>query len=157
MIFSLASAVHFSWSGDRGVGFPADLYNRWWRCWYACQRVGRDGTLILFWRFLCLIFTERGAGGRVFSGSLSSAAVLLVCTPADREGERAEHFFNEFSPLNIPGAGGGGGVWSRSLPSSAARLVCMPMGREGKRAEYIIFSFRRLIFLEQGVRGRVFD
>ena len=139
------------------MGFPADFYNRWWRCWYACQRVGREGALILFWRFHCLKFAERGAGGRVFSGSLPSAAALLVCTPADREGERAEHFFNEFSPINIPGAGGGGRVRSRFLPSSAALLVCMPIGREGKRAEYILFSFRRLIFLEQGVRGRVFD
>ena len=25
MIFSLASTVHFSWSGDRGEGFPPDL------------------------------------------------------------------------------------------------------------------------------------
>ena len=123
MIFSLASTVHFSWSGDREVGFPADLYNRWWRCWYACQRVGREGAFILFLLFHCLKFTEQGAGARVFSGFLPMAAALLVCTPAGREGERAEHFFNGFSPFNFPGAGGGG--WGLE---SISTIVCVAFG-----------------------------
>ena len=42
LLFSIVfSHLPFSRVGDGGWGFSANLYNRRWRFWYTCQRVGR--------------------------------------------------------------------------------------------------------------------
>ena len=62
----------------------------------------------LFLRFHHSTLPERGAGGGVLGGSLSSAAALLVWMRMGREGERA-HLLFYFELPTSPTIGGGEG------------------------------------------------
>ena len=61
-------------------------------------------------------FSELRVGCGVVAGSLTSAAVPLVCMPTGRKGERAERFFSLTLPLfSFHGSGEGGGEGFRRL------------------------------------------
>ena len=86
-------------------------------------------------------------------GFLVSAAPLLVCTPAGREGERDKNVIS-FHRTDFQERGTRGGVLGVFLPAPAALLACIPMGREAERAEHLVYlSFCRSNFPDrrQGV------
>ena len=141
-----------------GVGFPEDLYNRRWRFQYAHQRVGSASVFFFFWLFHRSNFPEQETRGRVFGGSLQSAAALLVCMPASRFGERVKLAFYLSFRRSIFRSGRRveGKVLDGSLVSSAALLVCTPAGREGERVINVYIDFRGWNVSEQRAGCKVF-
>ena len=89
-----ASAIQFYGNGWWGSRVPAALCSLQRRFMYRYQRGGRASAGAFFICGSTLIFPGVGKGGKdAASGSLLSAAVLLVCMSAGREGERAGLFF----------------------------------------------------------------
>ena len=89
-----------------------------------------------------------GGGKRVASGSLISAAALLVCIPSGWEGERTGHMFYTLPPFNFPGMGGGG-AGCRPLSVLCSGALCTDTSGVGGRARGpFLFAVPPLFFPE---------
>ena len=72
----------------------------------------------------------------MYGGYLPSAAALLICMTAGREGEHAVVLLLRFHHSDSPEWRAGDGVFVGSQQSAEALLICMPVGRLGERAIY---------------------
>ena len=74
--------------GEWGGRCAGDSYTRRRRSSYAYQRIGQPACVLFFFRAPAVCLSRTGGGSGV---SLLSAAALLVCMPADREGKCVGH------------------------------------------------------------------
>ena len=118
--------VQFVMAGGGGWGF------RWlftvggggFRCMSARRESERTGYIVFF-AVLLFSFRRLGGGGGV---SVLSAAALLVCMPADHEGEHARPLVS-FGYSDFLREGADTGDFGGSLPSAATLLVRIPVDR----------------------------